>query len=313
MIINEYLAQIFFIPMYRQSSMQIQKRKWNMSNTESLEIIDEKSLTGESVPASSCCGSADQVIQVKQGDSIREEVQKYYANRAQTSESCCGDSAQNLLYESDLLTGLPEEVANFSLGCGDPITLAELKPGETVLDLGSGGGLDCFLAARQVGPDGYVIGLDMTPEMLARATAAGQRMGIENVEFRQGYLEEMPVENNSLDVIVSNCVINLSPDKPRVFAEMFRTLKPGGRISVSDIVTTGELPESLRQDMIAWGACIAGALQVEEYIHGLQEAGFDEVRLSAKSGDGDLLEDYPNTGLFSASIRARKPVLPKTV
>lgn len=283
-----------------------------MSKTESLKIMDEKNLI-ESASASGCCGSTSQVIRLQEGESIREEVQKYYASRAQTSDSCCGDSAQNLLYESDLLTGLPEEVANFSLGCGDPITLAELKPGETVLDLGSGGGLDCFLAARQVGPEGYVIGLDMTPEMLERATAAAQRMGIENVEFRQGYLEEMPVGNNSVDVIVSNCVINLSPDKPRVFAEMFRALKPGGRVSVSDIVTTGELPESVRQDMIAWGACIAGALQVEEYIQSLQEAGFDEVSLSAKTGDGELLEDYPDTGLFSASIRARKPVLPNAV
>lgn len=282
-----------------------------MSKTESIETIVEKDLAGESSSGSSCCGSTAQVIRVQEGESIRDEVQKYYASRAQSLNSCCGDSGQNLLYESDLLSDLPEDVANFSLGCGDPITLAELKPGETVLDLGSGGGLDCFLAARQVGNDGYVIGLDMTPEMLERAAAAAERMSIENVEFRQGYLEEMPVENNSVDVIVSNCVINLSPDKPRVFGEMFRTLKPGGRVSVSDIVTTGELPEKVRQDMLAWGACIAGALQADEYIEGLQQVGFDQVKVTAKTEDGELLENYPETGLFSASITAIKPVLPK--
>jgi SAM-dependent methyltransferase len=278
-----------------------------MSKTESIDKVVKENLSEVFPEENSCCGSTAQVIQVQEGDSIREEVQKYYANRAQNSDSCCGDASQNLLYESELLTELPDEVANFTLGCGDPITLAELKPGEVVLDLGSGGGLDCFLAAKQVGEDGYVIGLDMTPEMLERATVAAQRMGIENVEFRKGYLEEMPVEDDRVDVIVSNCVINLSPDKPQVFAEMFRTLKPGGRVSVSDIVTTGELPEKLRKDMIAWGACIAGALKVEEYIQGLEDVGFEEVTVTAKTEQGELLDNLPEIGLFSASFTARKP------
>jgi arsenite methyltransferase len=259
---------------------------------------------------SHCCGSSNQVIQVQEGDSIRSEVQKYYANRAQNSDSCCGDASQNLLYESELLTELPEDVAGFSLGCGDPITLADLQPGEVVLDLGSGGGLDCFLAAKQVGENGFVIGIDMTPEMLARASAAALRMGIENVEFRKGYLEDMPVDSESVDVVISNCVINLSPDKPQVFSEIFRTLRLGGRVSVSDIVTSGELPEKIKQDMIAWGACIAGALQVDEYVQGLKDAGFEEVMVTAKTGDGELMDDMPEMGVFSASITAKKPFSP---
>lgn len=282
-----------------------------MSKTELISNQKEENLIRESPGESSCCGSASQVIQVQQGGSIRDEVQKYYANRANNSNSCCGDASQIMFYESELLTNLPDDVSGFSLGCGDPITLAELQPGEVVLDLGSGGGLDCFLAARQVGEDGYVIGLDMTPEMLDRATRAAQRMGIENVEFRQGFLEEMPVEADKVDVIVSNCVINLSPDKPKVFAEMFRTLKPGGRVSVSDIVTTGELPENVRKDMVAWGACIAGALQVDEYIQGLEDVGFEEVMVTAKTGEGELLDNIPEIGLFSASITARKPISPE--
>ncbi len=218
---------------------------------------------------------------------------------------------KNLLYESDLLSDLPDDVAGFSLGCGDPITLAELQPGEMVLDLGSGGGLDCFLASKQVGESGFVIGIDMTPEMLERATASAQRMGIGNVEFRKGYLEDLPVDNDSVDVIISNCVINLSPDKLKVFAEMFRILKPGGRVSVSDIVTSGELPEDVRNDMLAWGACIAGALEMDEYIQGLEQVGFEDVSLVAKTGDGELLEGIPQDSLFSASITARKPLSPE--
>jgi SAM-dependent methyltransferase len=201
---------------------------------------------------------------------------------------------------------MPGEVASFSLGCGDPITLARLQPGEIVLDLGSGGGLDCFLASRQVGEEGYVIGVDMTPEMLARARQAAENLAIKNVEFKQGYLEDLPVENRSVDVIISNCVINLSPDKPQVFSEMLRTLKPGGRISVSDIVTSGEIPDALHRDMQAWGACVAGALDMDDYVAGLEGVGFKDVKLVAKSGEGDLLDGIPEANIFSASITARK-------
>jgi SAM-dependent methyltransferase len=288
--------------------MSNSERKAKMSKTELISNQKEENLISTAGEESSWSGSGRQVIQVELDSSIRDEVQKFYADRAQNSDSCCGDASQNLLYESELLTELPGDVAGFSLGCGDPITLAELQPGEVVLDLGSGGGLDCFLAARQVGEDGYVIGLDMTPEMLERATGAARRMGFNNVDFRKGFLEDMPVEADTVDVIVSNCVINLSPDKPKVFAEMFRTLKPGGRVSVSDIVTTGELPEKVRNDMVAWGSCIAGALQVDEYIQGLEDEGFEKVMVTAKTGEGELLDDIPQIGLFSASITAQKPL-----
>lgn len=278
-----------------------------MSKVKSIHKSVKEEATKVSGDQNTCCGPSDQVIVIHEGQEIREKVQEYYADHARSTSACCGDDSQNLLYESDLLSELPEDVANFTLGCGDPITLANLKPGEVVLDLGSGGGLDCFLAAKQVGEDGYVIGLDMTPEMIERARSATQRMGLDHVEFRQGYLEEMPIEDERIDVIVSNCVINLSPDKPRVFAEMYRTLKPGGRISVSDIVSNGELPDAIKQDMVAWGACIAGALQMDEYIHGLEQVGFDQVKLEAKDGEGELLEGIPEIGLFSASITAVKP------
>ena len=278
--------------------------------SETLEVRPEDSLKELKVLASdqtSCCDPSAEVIKVPAGESIRENVQEFYADRARNADSCCGDASENLLYETDLLSELPDDVAGFSLGCGDPITLAKLRPGEVVLDLGSGGGLDCFLSAKQVGEEGYVIGLDMTPEMLNRARSAAQRMGIQNVEFRKGYLEEMPVAGDSVDVIISNCVINLSPDKSKVFAEMYRVLKPGGRVSVSDIVTSGELPEEIRQDMVAWGACIAGALEKDEFIGGLEEAGFEKVELVAKTGDGELMEGIPENTLFSASITATKP------
>lgn len=240
-------------------------------------------------------------------DEIRDFVKDYYAKQAAGSTSCCGSEKNNLLYQPELLEELPADIANFTLGCGDPITLAKLQPGETVLDLGSGGGLDCFLARRQVGEKGHVIGLDMTPEMLSRSRQAASRLGYTNVEFRQGFLEQMPVEHSSVDVIISNCVINLSPDKPAVFTEMYRTLKPGGRISISDIVTNGPLPENILKNMAAWGACVAGALSAEEYAGGLKDAGFIDIEIAAKTQDGELQESLPDLGIFSAAITANKP------
>jgi SAM-dependent methyltransferase len=238
---------------------------------------------------------------------IHESVREHYAAQARSGSSCCGGS--NDLYPVSLLTSLPEDVSNFSLGCGNPISVAALQPGETALDLGSGGGLDCFLAAKQVGDSGHVIGVDMTPEMLERARGASSRLGITNVEFREGYLEKLPVEDASVDAVISNCVINLSPDKPQVFGEVFRVVKPNGRIAVSDIVTNGPLPEELQKNMEAWGACVAGALDVNEYITGLTDAGFTDVKVQPK---GDASEVIEATGLkgkiFSATITARKPI-----
>jgi arsenite methyltransferase len=213
-----------------------------------------------------------------------QAVQEYYGKAAREAGSCCGPSAgpeqiQNDLYPAELLDGLPVEIANFTNGSGDPISLANLKPGETVLDLGSGGGLDCFLAARQVGESGHVIGVDMTPEMLARARSHAAQVKSGNVEFREGFLEALPVDDNSVDVIVSNCVINLSPDKPKVFGEMYRVLKPGGRIAVSDMVTNHPNPEETLKDQKDWCACVAGALERKEYLDELGKAGFTDIRI----------------------------------
>jgi ubiquinone/menaquinone biosynthesis C-methylase UbiE len=167
------------------------------------------------------------------------------------------------------------------LGCGDPVTLAALTAGQTVLDLGSGGGIDCFLAAKKVGPTGKVIGVEMTPSMLDRARANKAKLGAENVEFRLGEIEHLPVEDNRVDVIISNCVINLSPDKPQVFREAFRVLKPGGKLAVSDIVTDGDLPDAIKQSMSAWAGCVAGAMDVDDYIGAIEAAGFVDVEVEA--------------------------------
>ncbi len=236
---------------------------------------------------------------------IHKSVREHYAKEARRGSSCCSSTPS--LYPNDLLTDLPSEVSGFSLGCGDPITLAGLKTGETVLDLGSGGGLDCFLAAKQVGETGHVIGVDMTPEMLERARASAARMGIKNVEFREGFLERLPVEENSIDVVISNCVINLSPDKPGVFREIFRALKPGGRLAISDMATRGPLPEDVRADLDAWGSCVAGALDVKEYIRELTAAGFSEVSVQSKAADEEASCCGSGEAVFSASISAKKP------
>lgn len=242
-------------------------------------------------------------------DEVREKVREYYAGRALSASSCCGDSCcDSSFYSPELTSGLAPDVAEFSLGCGDPISAAALQPGESVLDLGSGGGLDCLLAARQVGENGRVTGVDMTPEMIGRARAAAVKLGQANVEFRQGYLEALPVEDGSQDVVISNCVINLSPEKPHVFREIFRVLKPGGRISVSDIVTSGRMPRLLQENLEAWSACVSGAIPAEEYAQGLKEAGFVDVRVDPKGNFDSALSLIPLGTTYSASITARKPL-----
>lgn len=239
-----------------------------------------------------------------QPTSIHDSVREHYGERARTETSCC---SSNALYDDQLLKDLPTDISQFSLGCGNPITIADLKPGETVLDLGSGGGLDCFLAAKAVGEAGRVIGVDMTPDMLAKARANAQRLGYPNVEFREGYLEAMPVDDATVDVVISNCVINLSPDKPQVFREVARVLRANGRIAVSDIVTNGPLPEAVQKSMAAWGACVAGALTVQDYARGLNEAGFVDVRVTPKDTTDKWLAALPIGVPFSATITARKP------
>ncbi len=247
---------------------------------------------------------------------IHEAVREHYGELARASNSCCGSSSSSsTLYDEQLIQTMPADISSFSLGCGDPITLAELRPGETVLDLGSGGGLDCFLAARQVGEQGHVIGVDMTQDMLAKARANAERLKVKNVEFREGYLEALPVEEGSVDVVISNCVINLSPDKPQVFREIFRVLrspdavtgKPGGRVAVSDIVTNGVLPEAVQKSMESWGACVAGALDQRDYVRGLREAGFVNVQVQPKGQTDQALAALPIGVPFSATITATKP------
>lgn len=226
---------------------------------------------------------------------IHDAVREHYAERIKSSASCCGTDSccapESNLYPVDLLTTVPSDVASTSYGCGDPITLASLQAGQTVLDLGSGAGLDCLLAAQKVGAEGHVIGVDMTPEMIERARANAKRVNATNVEFRQGYLEDLPVEPNSVDVVISNCVINLSPDKAKVFAEIFRVMKPGGRLAVSDIVTDGELPEEVRTSLSAWAGCVAGAVDAKEYIAMMEAVGFKDISIKPVFFDKETVDD----------------------
>ena len=259
--------------------------------------------SGSSEP---CCGGGESAVSASVDGDVRDTVQEYYAKAAKASCGC-GDQS-SLYYNEEMLNSLPDDVATFSLGCGNPIRAAEMKAGETVLDLGSGGGLDCFFAEKEVGKTGYVIGIDMTPEMLLRSTESAKKMGLDNVDFRKGFLEEMPVEDNTVDVVISNCVINLSPDKSLVFDEIFRVLKPGGRIAVSDIVVNGEIPEHILKLKDSWSSCAAGSLTIEDFTQGLLDAGLEEVVIAAKDANGDLLEKNPENELFSAIITAKKPI-----
>src|SRR5213594_1251823 len=222
---------------------------------------------------------------------IKETVKEKYAEAAlrvlDGGSSCCGASSScgtadpitSALYDEEQAAQIPEEALKASLGCGNPTALAELSPGEVVLDLGSGGGIDVLLSARRVGPQGKAYGLDMTDEMLALARENQEKAGIENVEFLKGEIENIPLPDNSIDVIISNCVINLSADKDRVFAEAFRVLKQGGRFAVSDVVVRGEVPADIRRSMELWVGCVAGALEESEYASKLRTAGFADVHV----------------------------------
>ncbi len=257
-------------------------------------------------------------------DQIRSEVRKHYGELA-AAGGCCGPDAQgtdssccaphvdttSLIYEDPGVGTLPEEVRSLSAGCGDPVTLAELKSGQTVLDLGSGGGIDCFLAAQKVGPTGRVIGVDMTPEMLSRARANKARLDAQNVEFRLGEIEHLPVPDDSVDVIISNCVINLSPDKPQVFREAYRVLRSGGKFAVSDIVADGPLPEQMQGDAASWAGCVAGAIDQHEFEQALKDVGFIDVELTPQVLDQDqvvrLMEDEGSIPFEAGSVSERKP------
>ncbi|MHB8627324.1 MAG: arsenite methyltransferase [Aggregatilineales bacterium] len=253
-------------------------------------------------------------------DTIHDVVRSHYGAIARSVQSeqqasCCGGTSAcssdngcgTTLYDPAMLEGLPLDVSQLSLGCGDPISLAGLNPGETVLDLGSGGGIDCFLAAKRIGDTGKVIGVDMTPEMLIKANANKAKMGVQNVEFRQGYIEALPVEGDSIDVIMSNCVINLSPDKRAVFREALRVLKHGGRVSISDIVTEGTFSPELRAQVDKWAECVTGAIDVTEYSAIMREVGFIDIQVARQTNVGEIVPvQVGMPRVYSARITARK-------
>jgi SAM-dependent methyltransferase len=237
-----------------------------------------------------------------------------------SSDRCCDDDASSTGADraAELVGYSPDDVeaageANLGLGCGNPKALASLEPGETVLDLGSGAGFDCFLAAREVDETGHVIGVDMTPEMVEKARENARTNGVGNVEFRLGEIEHLPVADGTVDVVISNCVINLSPDKPRVFREAFRALRPGGRLAISDVVLTADVPAELRDDPTSVASCVAGASRIAELERMLDDAGFVDVDVSPKDDSDRFIREWDDERdlsefLVSASITGRKPV-----
>ena len=256
-------------------------------------------------------------------DELRTAVRDRYAAvaRGQGTEcgcgpSCCGpaassaDTSRALGYSAEELAQAPEG-SNLGLGCGNPQAIASLKPGETVLDLGSGGGFDCFLAARAVGAEGRVIGVDMTADMVSLSRKNAAKAGTATVEFRLGEIEHLPVADSSVDVIISNCVINLSPDKPQVFREAFRVLKPGGRLAVSDTVASAPIPDELKADLASYSACVTGSASVDELQSMLSEAGFRDIRIRPREESRQFIRGWsPDQGvenfILSASIEAVK-------
>src|SRR6266700_974380 len=242
------------------------------------------------------------------GPDIKETVREKYGQAALRvlegeKSGCCGDPITSQLYDEAQKRLIPEEAILASLGCGNPTALAQLNPGEIVLDLGSGGGIDVLLSAQRVGPTGKAYGLDMTDEMLALARANQHKAGVANVEFLKGEIERIPLPDASVDVVISNCVINLSADKRRVMHEAFRVLKPGGRFAVSDVVVRGDIPDAVRRSMELWVGCVAGALEEEEYKRLLAAAGFVDVGI-------EPTRIYEEVGgrIMGAFVRARKPV-----
>jgi SAM-dependent methyltransferase len=267
-------------------------------------------------------------------DSVQEQVKEKYGSAARAVaqsgnvQACCDpglrccDPITTNLYSADEQGLIPEKAVLASLGCGNPTALIDLRPGEIVLDLGSGGGIDVLLSAQRVGPTGKAYGLDMTDDMLALARENQRQAGVTNVEFLKGEIENIPLPDNSVDVIISNCVINLSADKDRVLREAFRVLKPGGRFAVSDVVVRGAVPEEVRKSMLLWVGCIAGALQEQEYLMKLANAGFEQVSieptrvyniedarqfLTEAGVNVDAIAPQVNDKFFSAFIRATKP------
>ena len=284
-------------------------------------------------------------MQTKDKEQVREAVRESYGKIAKTGNfvpeigaaiSCCGESAATaetktaaaccggpevspeqmstlMGYSTEDINSVPEG-ANMGLGCGNPVALASLKTGETVVDLGAGGGFDCFLAAKEVGATGQVIGVDMTPEMVQKARLNAEKIGADNVDFRLGEIENLPVADNSADIIMSNCVINLSPDKSSVYRDAFRILKPGGRLAISDIVATAKLPEEIQKDLALVSACVGGAATIDDTAAMLKEVGFQDVKITPKDESRKLIQQWaPDKSknardyIVSAYIEAVKP------
>ena len=255
-------------------------------------------------------------METRNNDEVRTQVRSAYAKVAHgasgCSVGCCGTAGAGSMalgYSAEELAGAPEG-ANLGLGCGNPQAIAALRSGETVLDLGSGGGFDCFLAAKRVGRTGKVIGVDMTPEMVTKARGNARKVDAANVEFRLGEIEHLPVADDSVDVILSNCVINLSPDKGAVFREAFRVLKAGGRLAISDVVAVKDMPAALTQSVEAMTGCVSGSAKVADLEAMLRDAGFEDVRIAVRPESGAIIaqclpgaEDY----VASATIEGRKP------
>ncbi len=278
---------------------------------------------------SACCGDENASQQHKSSDDIRQQVRESYAKVAEANNnseacgiesSCCGVSddldintlnSLRLGYSNDDLKNVPGG-ADMGLGCGNPRAIAGLSAGETVVDLGSGGGFDAFLAAREVGESGKVIGVDMTPTMISKARNNASKANFENVEFRLGEIEYLPIPDNTVDVIISNCVINLSPNKAQVFSDAFRILKSGGRLAISDVVASCEMPEEMKNDPALYAGCMAGASLIEDLEIILQDSGFKEIKIIPKDESKDFIKDWApehnvTDYVLSAHIEAVKP------
>ncbi len=294
--------------------------------TESINTTNKETVQEESccTPGSGCCDDSGPTNTAVSEDRIRDQVRSHYGSIIEEKEEscapgCCGDTPASdkkrygklLDYTEEDLAVIPE-ASNYGLGCGNPILAAKMKPGEVVVDLGSGAGIDIFLSAKQIGETGRAIGVDMTPSMITKARNNAAENGFTNVEFRLGEIENLPVADNTVDVIISNCVVNLSPNKRQVFRECFRVLKSGGRIAISDIVATAPVPEKLKEDMSLYCGCMSGALQMDELNTMLAEVGFTNVEIKPKDNSHEIIREWlPDMQiedvLCSSYIHAAKP------